>query len=160
MFQWLRSLMSGVQPPEPAGPPRKRGMIEATQLPISSKAIWVGNELQVVSSDADTVRLFELPLDGEQQCMLALRFQMMSKDVIGTVYPELWVRVPGRGEFFSKGFNQQFRGTNSWSNCELPFYLKYGQRADLLKFNLVFSASGTIGVKNIELYSTPIKNES
>lgn len=46
----------------------------------------------------------------------------------------------------------------SWSHCELPFYLNAGQRADLLKFNLVFSGPGTAGVKSIELYSTPIKD--
>jgi hypothetical protein len=157
MIRWLRSLFAGLQPPEPTGPPRKRGMVESSQTPISAKAVWVGDELKVHSGEPDTVRLFEVPLDDEEQCALGFRFQMMSKDVAGSVYPEIWVRIPGRGEFFSKGMNQQFRGTNDWSRCELPFYLKAGQRADLLKFNLVFSCAGTAGVKSMELYSTPLK---
>jgi hypothetical protein len=157
MIQWLQSLFGGFKPPEPVGPPQKRGRIESSQPPISSLANWEGDELQVVADGADTVRLFDLPLAGEQQCMLGLRFRIKTKDLTLPLYPEMWIRVTGRGEFFSKGLNQKLRGTNDWTQCELPFYLKAGELAELLKFNLVFAGPGTVRIKDIELHATPLK---
>jgi hypothetical protein len=68
----------------------------------------------------------------------------------------MWCRVPGHGEFFSKGLDQPIKGTTDWGSYEVPFYLKKDQRADLLKLNLVVEGPGSVGIKDIELLKTPL----
>lgn len=31
--------------------------------------------------------------------------------------------MPGRGEFFSRGFAQPLQGTSEWASYEIPFFL-------------------------------------
>jgi hypothetical protein len=69
----------------------------------------------------------------------------------------MWCRLPGRGEFFSKGLQQGVKGTTDWSSYETPFILKAGQRPDLIKLNLVGEGAGTVWIKEVELLRTPLK---
>jgi hypothetical protein len=66
----------------------------------------------------------------------------------------MWCRLPGRGEFFSKGLQQAVSGTANWSHYEIPFYLKKGQKPDLIKLNLAVEGAGTVWLRNIELLRT------
>jgi hypothetical protein len=154
VITWFRNLFGRAD--QPTGPPRKLGEISRNDVPLSSRARWTGNDLEVTVDAAETVRLFDVPLAQEEQCRLELRFEMANGEVKEGVYAELWVRVPGRGEFFSKGLKQMRRGATYWSSCALPFVLRSGQRADLLKFNLVFKSRGSASLRRIELYSTPL----
>ena len=36
-------------------------------------------------------------------------------------YLEMWCRLPGRGEFFSRGVNQPLTGTTEWASFQVPF---------------------------------------
>lgn len=150
--------------PEPiagsAGPPQRLLAFGPKDKPISALARWTDNELEVAAGGADTIRLFEAPLAKQEQAILTWRVKIKTKDVTGGVYLEMWCRIPGAGEFFSRGLNQELRGTNDWVTCEVPFLLKKGQRADLLKLNLVFRGAGTVRVKEIELWATPLADSS
>ena len=68
----------------------------------------------------------------------------------------MWCRLPGRGEFFSKGAQQAVSGTANWARYEIPFYLKRGQKPDLIKLNLAVAGPGTVWLRNIELLKTPL----
>jgi len=68
----------------------------------------------------------------------------------------MWCRLPGRGEFFSKGVDQAVEGTTDWVSCEIPFYLKKGQRPDLIKLNLAIEGSGKVWIRDVELLKTPL----
>ncbi len=157
MLGFLRKLFAGLGTPKPAGPPKRIATIDAHTNLISESAAWEDGNLRVTASSAETVRLFELPLNNLDQCMLGLRFRMSSTDVIGGVVPEIWVGVEGFGEAFSKGLNFRLQGTNDWTSCELPFYLRGGQKAQHLKMNLVFEGAGTVNLREIELHSTPLE---
>jgi hypothetical protein len=104
-----------------------------------------------------TVRLFEVPVRGIEQCILTYRAQMETADVQGGVYLEMWCRLPGRGEFFSRGFHHKVKGTTGWASYETPFYLKKGECPDLIKLNLVFEGSGVVSMKDVKLLKTPLK---
>ena len=62
----------------------------------------------------------------------------------------------GRGEFFSKGLHQTVTGTTDWASFEIPFFLKKGEKPDLIKLNLVVEGKGKIWLKDIELLKTPL----
>lgn len=156
MFGFLKSLFSGFSMPKPAGPPKLIATIAPQSSLISENATWVDHAIAVTGTAKDTVRVLELPLKNVEQCMLGLRFSMSSSDVKVGAYPEMWVKVEGFGEAFSKGLNFRMKGTNDWSTCELPFYLRQGQSATLFKLNVFFQGAGTVLIKDIELYSTPL----
>ncbi len=157
MFKFLRSLFSAFTPPKPAGPPQKIATITPGSQLISDNASWIDHVVVVNGTSKDTVRILEFPLENLEQCLLGLEFQMSSSDVDEGAYPEMWINVQGFGEAFSKGFSFRLKDTNDWSTCELPFFLKQGQLATRLKLNVVFEGTGSVLLKDIELYATPLK---
>ena len=157
MFGWLKSMLGGFVVPQPAGPPRRVQAIGPGTVPIAEGAHWEGAELVVRTAAAETVRLFEAPVAGHEQCQLSCRFRIATDALQASVYPEMWCRIPGMGEFFSKGLQQKVSGTNDWVPLEIPFYLKAGQSPDLVKLNLVFEGAGAVRLKEIEILSTPLQ---
>ena len=73
------------------------------------------------------------------------------------VFRTMLTILPGRGEFFSKGLQHPVTGTNDWASYEIPFYLKKGQKPDLIKLNLVVEGKGELWTKEVELLQTPLK---
>ncbi len=39
---------------------------------------------------------------------------MQSENLDGKAFVEMWVRIPGKGEFFSRGLDRPITGTMSW----------------------------------------------
>ncbi len=155
MLDWLRSLF---RPPEPAGPPQRIRSFSPSDRPITQDGVTVDqNSWRIESREKRTVRLFEIPDPGVEQCILTYRVQMKTENVQGGAYLEMWCRFSGRGEFFSRGLHHKVKGTTGWASCETPFFLKKGQRPDLIKVNLVFEGAGTAWIKDVELLKTPLK---
>ncbi len=156
MFEWLRSKVSGWKAPQPTGPAVRIRAFGPADAPIARSARWQGDELAVRSDEAAIKSLFDVALPGVEQCRLAYRFLIRTEDLAAAVYPQMWCRLPEKGQFFSKGIDGKVSGTNEWLPLEIPFYLDKGQVADLLHLNLVFEGAGTVHLKNIEVTSTPV----
>ncbi len=156
MFGWLKSLFKG---PQPAGPPQELKSFITSDPTISQESIAPEDDAWRVTGSAEgqAIRLFEVPDPGVEQCMLTYRAQMKTEGLKGKAYLEMWCRLPGRGEFFSKGLHNAVKGTNDWASYEVPFYLKRGQKPDLLKLNLAVEGTGTIWIKELHLLQTPLK---
>ena len=58
------------------------------------------------------VPLFEIEKPGLEYTTLAYRARMKVSGVAGRAFLEMWVRVPGRGEFFSRGLEHPLSGTS------------------------------------------------
>ena len=154
MAGWLKSIIGG---PEPSGPPQTVRQFRTSDPTLSRDCVAVGRDGWVVDSrEEQTVRLFEVEAPLVEQCVLTYRAKMRSEGLDGRAYLEMWCRLPGRGEFFSKGLNQVIKGTTDWGSYETPFYLKKGQRPDLLKLNLVVEGRGSVRLKDVELLVTPL----
>ena len=157
MFNWLQSLF---RVPVPVGPPAPLRSFTGAEKTISRSDITAeagSGGWRFSPKSAQTFRLFEVPAPGLEQCMITYRAEMKSEDLEGRGYLELWCRIPGRGEFFSKGLARPVRGSTGWASYEVPFYLKTGQRADMLKLNLTVEGAGIIWMKNIELLRTSLR---
>lgn len=155
MFQWLKSLF---KMPEPAGPPQKVRSFTVSDQPITRGSLVVDQDAwRAESKEKQTFLFFELPGPGLEQCILTYRAKLKTEDLQGRAYLEMWCNLPGRGEFFSKGFHHAVKGTNNWAVCETPFYLKKGQKPDLVKLNLVVEGRGKAWIKEIELLYTPLR---
>ena len=153
MLKWLASLFKA---PSPSGPPevlRRFGIAERT---LDGSAAVDADAWLVDAGQPQTVRLFEVENPGVEQCMLTYRARMKAEGLAGRAFQEMWCRFPGSGEFFSKGLQQPLSGTTEWTACEIPFYLKKGQKPDLIKLNVAVEGTGKVWIKDIALLKTPL----
>jgi hypothetical protein len=154
MLGWLKSLF---RVPTPAGPMVSVRAFRSSDATIARGTVAPDGEGWTIDArEKGTVRLFEVPLQGVDACMITYRAKVRSENLTGRAYLEMWCRLPGKGEFFSKGFHNAVKGTTDWASYEIPFYLKKGQAPDLIKLNLVVEGTGKIGLKEIELLKTPL----
>jgi hypothetical protein len=153
MTDWLRSLF--IRPASTAIPQVicRFGTADAT---LSRDNIAVeGKSWLVDAQEEQVVRLFEVADPDVGACLLTYRAALKSENLRGRAFLEMWCRLPGRGEFFSRGLNQTLKGTRDWASYEIPFRLKKGQRPDLIKLNLAVEGRGKIWIKDLELLQTP-----
>lgn len=154
MLNWLKALVSG---PKPAGPPQVLRAFAANQPTITQDSIRAEQGAWRIDATAEqTIRLFEVDDPGVEQCLLTYRAELKAEGLKGRAFLEMWCRLPGRGEFFSKGSQQAISGTVNWARYEIPFYLKRGQKPDLIKLNLAVEGPGTVWLRTIELLQTPL----
>jgi hypothetical protein len=155
MLSWLKNLFS---PTEPAGPPRLIQRFDGSQATISSSSIIADAEGWHINTDESvTVHLFELDPGDIENGMLTYRASIKSEAVKDQGYLEMWCRLPGKGEFFSKGLDNTVKGSNDWAGYEIPFYLKKNQNPDLLKLNFTLEGGGKVWLKDIEVSFTPFE---
>jgi hypothetical protein len=156
MFNWLKSIFSA---PKPSGPPETIRKFRTADATLSRDGISVVQNSWVVDvREGQTVRLFEVQDPQAEQCLVTYRATMKTDGLAGRAFLEMWCRLPGRGEFFSKGLNQAVQGTTDWASYEIPFFLKKGQRPDLIKLNLVIEGRGKVWMKDVQLLKTPLSS--
>lgn len=143
----------------PAGPPVVLKAFAAADTPITATGV-VAEEggWRIDALAAGPVRLFEVEKPSLELVTLTYRAKLKAQDVAGKAYLEMWVRVPGRGEFFSRGLDQPVTGTSGWASYEIPFFLnEKGVAADLVKLNVGFEGGGgTVWIKDVELLEARI----
>lgn len=155
MFAWLKSLF---RQPVPAGEPQEIRAYSTGDATISRDCVTPDAEggWKIAVEYKQSVRLFELPVRDTDSCMLVYRARMKSEGLAGKAYIEMWCRFPGRGEFFSKGLNSAISGNTGWVTAEAPFYLKPGEKPDLLKLNVHVEGKGTVHVRDFKVLKTPL----
>jgi hypothetical protein len=154
MLSWLKTKL---KVPVTTGPSEVLRRLDPAATPVTRDGVVRdGDSWRVTVSERRTVRLFELPLAGVEQCLLAYRVSLRTEKAAG-IYLQMWCRFAGRGEFFSKGLHDKVRGTTDWSSHEVPFILRRGQSPDLVKLDLVFEGAGTCWVRDVEVLRTPIE---
>jgi hypothetical protein len=154
MLKWLKSLFSG---PQPAGPPQVLQAFAPGKATITQSGIRADQGgWRIDATEKQTIRLFEVENPAVEQCQLTYRAELKTEGLEGRAFLEMWCRLPGQGEFFSKGHQQAVSGTTNWGRYEIPFYLKRGQKPDLIKLNLAVEGTGTVWLRNIELLKTPL----
>ena len=155
MIRWLKSLF---QIPEPAGPPEKiRGCAVSEPTAARDGVSVEGDSLRIESPAQKSFHLFTVNEPGAEQCILQYRAQLRTENVRNGAYLEMWCAFPGMGDFFSKGLHQRLTGSTGWTSCEIPFYLKKGQKPGSVRLGLAFEDPGTVWIKDIELFKTPLR---
>jgi hypothetical protein len=157
MLNWLKSIFMWA-PPKPAGPPQLVRAVPGEETPLTQDYIArEGDAWRIRAESPGLVRLYDIELPRLERCILTYRLRLKSQAVDKGAYLEMWCRIPGLGEFFSKGLMQKVRGTTDWSEYEVPFYLKQGQQADLAKLGVTFLGPGTVWVKDVQVLQTPLE---
>jgi len=156
MLNWLKSIFNA---PKPSGPPEMMRQFQTTDPTVSRDGITLAQDGWVVGSkEAQTVRLFEVQDPQVEQCLISYKAMLKTEGLAGRAFLEMWCRLPERGEFFSKGLDQAVHGTTDWASYQIPFYLKKGQRPDLIKLNLTIEGTGKVWIKDVQLLKTPLNS--
>jgi hypothetical protein len=111
---------------------------------------------RIEAKENRTVALFEIANPGVEDCMLTYRARLRTANLQGRAYLEMWCGLRGQGEFFSRGLFRPVSGTTNWASYETPFFLKKGQRPDLIQLNLVIEGKGTVWIKDVEVTRAPL----
>lgn len=134
------------------------GVVSRTGIEVDEQVSSDGSGSLKATADAPTTfNLYEVTGLDVENARLIYRARVRTQDVQGRVYLEMWVEVPGLGQFFSRGLEQTLSGTSEWATLEAPFILQEGQVADLAKLNLVVEGSGTAWIDGIELTQGPLE---
>jgi hypothetical protein len=112
--------------------------------------------LRINSSGSSTVRLFEVQSPGIENARLIYQARIRTRELQGKAYLEMWCRLPGKGEFFSRALDQTYSGSNEWSTTETPFLLQQGQKPDLVRLNVVVEGAGTVWIDDVRLLKAPL----
>jgi len=153
----LERLRSRFKQSEPTGPPETMRTFGLSDRTIVESGVSVDDDAwRIEVGEPGSVALFEVVDPAVERCILTYRAELRTNDVEGGAYLEMWCRLPGQGEFFSKGLDHKAKGTTGWSLYEVPFHLKQGQRPDLIRLNLALEGAGTVWMRNIELLRTPL----
>jgi hypothetical protein len=112
--------------------------------------------LRVDTKEPLVVPLFEVTDLSIENAVLLYEAALRSEKLDGQAYLEMWVRFPGKGEFFSRGLNRPMTGTMSWLTISTPFFLQEGQKPDLIRLNLVVSGSGRVWIDDVRLLRRPL----
>lgn len=103
------------------------------------------------------VNLYEVTDADVDNARLVYRAKVKTKDVDGRVFLEMRCVFQGKGEYFSRGLDTLLTGTNDWTTQETPFFLKKGQRPEVVKLNLVITGKGTVWIDEVKLIRGPLR---
>jgi hypothetical protein len=112
--------------------------------------------LRVETQEPVTVPLFEVTDVGVENATLIYQASLQSENLDGKAFLEMWVRIPGKGEFFSRGLDRPITGTMSWMTVATPFFLQAGQKPDLIRLNLVIQGKGRVWIDDVHLMRGPL----
>lgn len=121
--------------------------LDTKAVPTSDGA-WL-----VTATQPQVVQMFEHPLPLTDDCVVFYRARLKAENLEGKAFLEMWCRLPGKGEFFSRGLDRVLSGTTDWMSFETPFFLKKGEKADLLKLGLSIQGKGKVWIKDIEIHA-------
>jgi predicted Ser/Thr protein kinase len=138
-----------------SGPPVIR-TFTAADKPIAADLVPAGNNgWMVTCSGPKTLALFEVANPGVEQCRVTYQAQLKSEGFTGQAYLEMWCEFPNSGQFFSRGLQNPLVGTNDWATYQTPFFLKTGERPNLLKLNLVVEGQGKVFIRDVRVFASP-----
>jgi hypothetical protein len=112
--------------------------------------------LKIEAHGKRTVRLYEFGDIKVDNIRLIYRAQLKTKNLQGNVYLEMWVRVRGQGEYFSRALQAPLSGSTGWTSQKTAFILEKGQKSDNIKLNLVIDGEGTVWIDDILLIGSPL----
>ena len=112
--------------------------------------------IRVDAEEPVVVPLFEVTDVSIENATLIYQASLQSQKLDGKAFLEMWVRLPGRGEYFSRGLDRPITGTTSWMTIATPFFLQAGQKPDLIRLNLVVQGKGRVWIDDVHLMRAPL----
>jgi predicted Ser/Thr protein kinase len=123
----------------------------AGYLTVSDGGWSLDTKSAVGRNATQSVRLFEVHQFQGSPRALFYQADLKSENLEGRAYLEMWCRIPGRGEFFSRGLNHTLSGTSDWVSSQTPFLLPPDETVEFVRLNLVVEGTGRVWIRNVKL---------
>ncbi len=134
------------------------GLIYQSDVSIDKQASSSGKGcLKITATKPQSVRLFEISVLNVDNAKLIYQARLRTKDATDKVFLEMWCHFPGKGDFFSRGLDQALTGTTGWTTEETPFFLKKGEKPDLVRLNVAILGKATVWVEDVKLIKAPLQ---
>jgi len=114
-----------------------------------------GGSLHIAAKEKRVVKLFEVRNLEIENVALTYSAWLKCMSVGGNVYLEMWCRVPGRGESFSRGFETAINRSEDWTESQTLFFVDKGYQVDRVRLNLVIEDGGHVWVDDVKLTAGP-----
>ena len=132
------------------------GVVDASRATLDAQVSSDGKgSIRIEARQPGTVRLFEVRGFEAEDAKLLYRARLKAENLSGKAYLEMLCHFPDGREFFSRGLEDPISGTAGWATLEIPFFLKKGQRPDLVRLNVVVAGTGTVWVDELQLSVVP-----
>jgi len=112
--------------------------------------------LHITAKERRVVKLFEVDGLEVENAVLTYAAWLKCMSVGGNVYLEMWCRVPGRGEVFSRGFETAINRSENWTESQTLFFVDEGSTVDRVRLNLVIENGGHVWVDDVTLTVGPL----
>ncbi len=113
--------------------------------------------IHVDAAEARVVRLFEVDdLDLEGPLLLTWKAKLRSRSLFGRAFLEIWVRIPGKGEFFGRGLETSVRRSTDWTEAQAYFRVDEKVPIDRVRLNLVLEGGGHVWLDDAVLTAGPL----
>lgn len=133
-------------------------IITRSSVSLDTEITSDGNgSIRIDAGGPAIVRLFEMGDIDIENAQLIYRAKLRTENVEGRVYLEMYCRLPGMGEFFSRGLESPLSGTNDWVTEQIPFYFKPQMNPDNVKLNLMIDGTGTVWIDDITIIRAPLQ---
>ena len=133
------------------------GLITLTGVEIDKSVSSDGSgSLKINATEPMTVNLYEINDVEIENARLIYQARVRCENLGGKAYLEMWCHFPGKGDFFSRGLQAPISGTMNWTTVETPFFLKTGEKPNIIKLNLVVDGKGTAWIDDIKLLKAPL----
>jgi hypothetical protein len=112
--------------------------------------------LHVDASEKRVVRLYEIDNPDVENCRLVWTAHLKCIGIFGGAFLEMWLRLPGEGEYFSRGLDTQVQRATDWTESETHFDIPTGKRPDRIRLNLVVGSGGHVWVDSMRVVAYPL----
>lgn len=134
------------------------GLITQSNVQIDTIVSTDGKgSLKISAPDTTVVRLFEISDIDIENARLIYQAKLRCQNLEGKAFLEMWCHFPGTGEYFSRGLQTPVSGTMDWITAETPFFLKAGEKPDIIRLNLAVAGKGDVWIDDIKLLKAPLK---
>lgn len=135
------------------------GIISQSAVTFDAAISSDGNgSAKIVAADSMTLRLFEvtaIEIEPMRSARLTYQAKLHTENLRGKAFLEMWCQFQGKGRFFSRDLQNPLTGTTEWTTVQTPFFLKPGEKPELVLLNLVITGPGTVWVDEVELLQAP-----
>ncbi len=137
------------------------GIITRSGAELDTDNTSDGNgSLRIIAKGPETVRLFEVNDLDVEDAKLIYQAKLRAKKLAGQGYLELRCHFPGGEEFTSTDARVVLTGTTGWVTAQTAYFVKKGEKPDVIKLNLVINGKGTVWIDDVRLMKGPLQKKN
>ena len=140
----------------PSGAKLVRAFSPPQDAPLAPGVTADGEAWRIDARGPNPTGIFEVPAGLLcADCQIFFRAKLKSRDLSGHVFLELVARLGYDQDFFHRDLIHTAHGTQGWTQAQASCFVAPGPKARGLLLNVVPQGTGTVWIKDVEVYTAP-----